>query len=98
MGRAHEMCKGREDALTKEDMGSTGVGKDGGRDDRAQQGRVMTGVVIGIIRFQRGEGVGVRETRSWGWRDCSRDKRVGGMREGGGCVERCEGVHKNCGG
>jgi hypothetical protein len=55
------MCKGGEDRLTKEDMGSTGVGKDRGRDDRAQQGSMMTGVVIGIVRFQRGEGVGVRE-------------------------------------
>ncbi len=65
MGRAHEMCKRREDGLTKEDMGSTGVGEDGGRDDREQQGRMMTSVVIGIVTFQRGEGVGVRETRSW---------------------------------
>ncbi len=29
MGRAHEMCKRREDGLTKEDMGTTGVGKVG---------------------------------------------------------------------
>ena len=65
MGRAHEMCKRREDGLTKEDMGSTGVGEDGGRDDRAQQGSMMTGVVIGIVRFQCGEGVGVREARGW---------------------------------
>ncbi len=65
MGRAHEMCKRKEDGLTKKDMGSTGVGEDGGRDDRAQQGSMMAGVVIGIVRFQRGEGVGVRETRSW---------------------------------
>jgi hypothetical protein len=59
------MCKGGEDRLTKEDMGSTGVGKDGGRDDRAQQGSMMTGVVIGIVGFQHGEGVGVREARDW---------------------------------
>ena len=65
MGRAHEMCKGGEDRLTKEDMGSTGVGKDRGRDDRAQQGSMMTGVVIGIVGFQRGERVGVREKRNW---------------------------------
>jgi hypothetical protein len=26
---------------------------------------------------------------------CSVDKRVGGMREGGGCVEGCKGVYKN---
>ena len=55
------MCKRGEDGLTKEDMGSAGVGKDRGRDDRAQQGSMMTGVVIGIVRFQCGEGVGVRE-------------------------------------
>ncbi len=65
MGRAHEICKRREDGLTKEDMGSAGVGEDGGRDDRAQQGSRMTGVVIGIVRFQRGEGVGLREARDW---------------------------------
>ena len=65
MGRAHEMCKIREDGPTKEDMGSTGVGEDGGRGDRAQQGSMMTVVVVGIVRFQRGEGVGVRETRGW---------------------------------
>ncbi len=66
MGRAHEMCKRREDGLTKEDMGSTGVGEDGGRDDRAQQGSKMTVVVIikiMIVRCQRGERVGVREAR-----------------------------------
>ena len=65
MGRAHEMCKRGEDGLTKEDMGSTGVGQDRGRDDRAQQGSMMTGVVIGLVRVQRGEGVGVREARGW---------------------------------
>ena len=65
MGRAHEMCKRREDGLTKEDMGSTAVGEDRGWGDRAQQGSMMTGVVIGIVRFQRGEGVGVREARGW---------------------------------
>jgi hypothetical protein len=37
LGRAHEVCKGREDRLTKEDMGGAGVGEDGGRGDRAQQ-------------------------------------------------------------
>ena len=57
LGRAHEVCEGREDRLTKEDMGSTaGVGEDGGRGDGAQQGSMMT-VVVGIIRFQRDEGV-----------------------------------------
>ena len=36
LGRAHEVCKRGEDRLTKEDMGSTGVGKDGRRGDRIQ--------------------------------------------------------------
>ena len=36
MGRAHKVCKRGEDSLTKEDMGSTGVGEDGGRGDRTQ--------------------------------------------------------------
>ena len=63
LGRAHEVCKGGEDRLTKEDMGGAGVGEDGGRGDRAQQGSMMTVVVIGIVRFQRSEGVGVRKTR-----------------------------------
>jgi hypothetical protein len=40
------MCKRREDGLTKEDMGSTGVGEDRGWGDRAQQRSMMTGVVI----------------------------------------------------
>ena len=38
LGRAHEVCKGREDRLTKEDMGGAGVGEDGGRGDRANRG------------------------------------------------------------
>ncbi len=59
------MCKRREDRLTKEDMDSTGVGEDGGRGDRAQQESMMTVVVVGIVRFQRDEGVGVTETRDW---------------------------------
>ena len=63
LGRAHEVCERGEDRLSKEDMGSTGVGEDGGWGDRAQQGRMMTVVVVGIVRFQRGEGVGVRKTR-----------------------------------
>ncbi len=63
MGRAHEVCKRGEDGLTKKDMGSTGVGKDGRGGDRTQKGRMVTGV--GIVRFQRGEGVRVRETRGW---------------------------------
>jgi hypothetical protein len=65
LGRAHEVCKEREDRLTKEDMGGAGVGEDGGWGDRAQQGSMMTVVVVGIARFQRGERVGVRETRGW---------------------------------
>ena len=36
LGRAHEVCKRGEDRLTKEDMVSTGVGKDGRRGDRTQ--------------------------------------------------------------
>jgi hypothetical protein len=59
LGRAHEMCK------RGEDMGSAGVVEDGRRGDRANQGSMMTVVVVEIVRFQRGEGVGVRETRGW---------------------------------
>ncbi len=47
----------------KKDMGSAGVGEDGRRGDRTQQGSMMTVVVVGIVRFQRGEGVRVTETR-----------------------------------
>ncbi len=97
MGRAHEVCKRGEDRLTEEDMGSAGIGEDGGGGDRAQQGSMVIGVVVGIFRSQRGEGVGVRKTRGWGRRDDSRDKRVG-SREGRGCVERSKGVVKDCGG
>ena len=60
LGRAHEVCKRGEDRLMKEDMGSAGVGEDGRRGDRTQQGSMVTVVVV---RFQRGEGVRVRETR-----------------------------------
>jgi hypothetical protein len=52
-----------------------------------------TVVVVGIVRFQRGEGVRVGEGRN-----CSMEKREGGMREGGGCVEGGKGVCKNSGG
>jgi hypothetical protein len=98
LGGTHEVCKRGEDRLSEKDMGSAGVGKDGRRDDRAQQGSMVRVVVVGIVRFQRGEGVRVRETRvRWG-RDCSRDKREGGVREGGGCVEGGKGVYKNSGG
>ncbi len=57
------MCKRGDDRLSKKDMGSAGVGKDGRRGDRAQQGSMVTVVVVGIVRLQRGEGVRVRETR-----------------------------------
>ena len=65
LDRAHEVCKRGEDGLTKKDMGSTGVGKDGRRGDRTQKGRMVTGVIVGVVRFQSGEGVRVRETRGW---------------------------------
>ncbi len=98
LGRAHEVCKRGEDRLAKECMGSAGVGEDGGRGDRTQQGSMVTIVVVEIVRFQRGEGVRVEETRDWGGRDYCRDKRVGGMRKGRGCVEGRKGVYKNSGG
>ena len=62
LGRAHEVCKRGEEL---KDMGSTGVGKDGRGGDRTQKGRMVTGVIVGIVRFQRSEGVRVRETRGW---------------------------------
>ena len=65
LGRAQEVCKRGKDRVLKKDMGSAGVGKDGRRGDRAQQGSMVTVVVVGIVRFQRGEGVRVRETRDW---------------------------------
>ena len=61
LGRAHKVGKRGEDRLTKEDMGSAGVGEDGGRGDRIQQGSMVTVVIVGIVRFQRGEWVGLRE-------------------------------------
>ena len=49
-----------------------------------------------------GYGIGVRAASMGGVnserRDYSRDKRVGGMREGRGYVERRKRVYKNCGG
>ncbi len=57
VGRAHEVCKRGEDRLTKEDMSSAGVGKDGRWGDRTQQGTMVTVVAVKIVRFQRGEGV-----------------------------------------
>ncbi len=65
LDRANEVCKRGEDRLTEEDMGSAGVGEDGGGGDRAQQGSMVIVVVVGIVRFQRGEGIGVRKTRGW---------------------------------
>ncbi len=65
LGRAHQVCKREEDRLTKEDMSSAGVGEDGRRGDRTQQGSMVTVVIVGIVRFQRDEGVRVRETRDW---------------------------------
>ncbi len=66
VGRAHEVRKRGEDRLTKKDMGSAGVGEDGARGDRTQQGSMVTVVIVGIVRFQRGEGegAGVRETKT----------------------------------
>ena len=51
-----------KDRLAKEDMRSPGIGKDGRRGNRTEQGR-MVRVVVGIVRFQRGERIGVSETR-----------------------------------
>jgi hypothetical protein len=79
-------------------MRSTGIGKDGGRGDRAQQGRVERGFVVGIVRFQSGEGVEVGETEDWFGGYNGGQKGKSGMREGGGCVERGNGVHKTSGG
>jgi hypothetical protein len=41
LGRAHEVCKRGEGRLTKKDMGGAGVGEDGGRGYRAQQGSMV---------------------------------------------------------
>jgi hypothetical protein len=46
-------------------MRRTGIGKDRRRGDRAQQGRVGRVVVVGIVRFQNGEGVEVEKSRDW---------------------------------
>ncbi len=63
--RAHKVCKRGEDRLTKEDMCSAGVGEDGRRGGRTQQGSMVTVVVVRIVRFQRGEGVRGREARDY---------------------------------
>ncbi len=65
LGRAHEVCKRGEDRLSKKEMGGAGMGEDGERGVRTQQESRVTGVVVGIVGFQRGEWVGVRETRGW---------------------------------
>ncbi len=58
--------EGRTDSRRRTYMSSSGVGEDGRRGDRTQQGSiVVTVVVVGIVRFQRGEGVRVKETRDW---------------------------------
>ncbi len=57
--------RGEDNRLSKEDMGSAGVSEDGRGDDGTQQGSMVTVAVVGIVRFQRGEGVRVRETRDW---------------------------------
>ncbi len=58
MGHAHEVCKRGEDRLTKENMSSAGVSEDRRRGDKTQHGSMVTVVVVGIARFQRGEGLG----------------------------------------
>ncbi len=60
--RAHEVGKRGGDRLPKEDMRSAGVDEGGRRGDRTQ-GSVVTVFAVGIVRFQRGEGIGVRKTR-----------------------------------
>ena len=48
-------------------MVSAGVGKDGRRGNRTQQGSMVTVVVVvGIVKFQRGEGVRVNERNETG--------------------------------
>ncbi len=42
----------------------------------------MVKIVVGIVRFQRGEGIGVRKTRDWFGENNGREKRKGSMREG----------------
>jgi hypothetical protein len=54
--------------------------------------------IVGIVRFQSGEGVEVGETRDWFGIYSGGKKRKTGMREGGGCVERGKGIYKNNGG
>ncbi len=63
-GRMRCEREGADDRLPKEDMRSAGIGEDERRGDRTQQGSRIR-VVIEIVRFQRGEVVGVRKTRDW---------------------------------
>ncbi len=84
-----------EDRLAKEDMRSAGIGEDGRRGGGAQQGRVNRVFIVGIARFQSGEGVEVGETRDWFGVYNGGKKRKIGMREGRSCVERGKGVDKN---
>ncbi len=55
----------RKDSRRRTWMGIAGVDEYGRKGDRTQQGSMVTVVVVGIVRFQRGEGVRVRETRDW---------------------------------
>ncbi len=52
-------------------------------------------VVVGIVRFQRGEWVRVRKAGGVNGTDDSLGKRVRSVRKGGSGVERGEGVYKN---
>jgi hypothetical protein len=72
-GTSHEVVKRGEDRLPKEDMRSTGIGEDGIRGDRTQQ-RIMVRVLVGIVRFQRGEGVGGKK------RDTGEERTIVGRR------------------
>ncbi len=63
-------------------MRGPGIGKDEGRGDRAQQGRVGRVFIVGIVRFQSGEGVEVEKTKDWFGGDYGRENREGGMRRG----------------
>ena len=46
----------------------------------ATMAMMMTVVVVGIVRFQRGERVGVREPRGWWGGNNGREAREGGIR------------------
>ncbi len=78
-------------------MRSTGVGKDGWRGERAQQGRLKRVFIVGIVRLQSGEEVEVGEMRD-GFGVYNGGKRKIGMREGRGCVERGKMVYETVGG